>query len=218
MNTTLSVLSGCLITLLFTACSKEKMQPKSPVNDVKLLNETVSKTPSPGTSFYYRGNFTAQVTNGNEFTLVPAYKYATKYVWDFGDGSPVLTTSSKNITHIYKVPSAPSYENSYRVTLTATDDHGIDYSSSQVVYTCIVPEFDAIVKKQIANGDGTNFWEVQFFKTTSGYKVKEWDFGTGKKSTDENPIVTLYDGTYIVSLTVVTPYGKQYTVKGVYTF
>ena len=51
-----------------------------------------------------------------------------KYVWNFGDKSAIVTsTTNKPVNHVFKV------DGTYTVTLTVTDNNGLQGSSSKTL-------------------------------------------------------------------------------------
>lgn len=51
-----------------------------------------------------------------------------KYVWNFGDGSAIVTsTTNKPMNHVFKI------DGSYTITLTVTDNHGLQGSTSKTL-------------------------------------------------------------------------------------
>ena len=68
--------------------------------------------------------------------------------WDFGDGSPILNTTEKNVTHIY------NQDGGYRVTATITKD-GETESFVRIVTVQNLPEVNAVTITQCdEDGDG----------------------------------------------------------------
>jgi PKD repeat protein len=56
------------------------------------------------------------------------------YLWDFGDGSPLLNTTDPIVTHIYTVAG------DYTVTLTVFDDQGLNDTTSKTITVSKAPQ------------------------------------------------------------------------------
>ncbi len=69
-------------------------------------------------------NFTTE-SNGLEITFIDSSLLAESYLWDFGDGSPTVTTQSP--VHTYDI------DGSYEVTLTTKNDIGTETSITKTV-------------------------------------------------------------------------------------
>ncbi|MDQ6889650.1 MAG: PKD domain-containing protein, partial [Bacteroidota bacterium] len=92
-------------------------------------------------------SFTANAT-------IPAGSSVTGYSWDFGDGSPVVSTSAKNINHIYS--AAGSY--SPMVTVTTSEGCSNNYNFSGLDFG--TPPYNQIsypVKNVICGSDTAAF-------------------------------------------------------------
>ena len=115
------------------------------------------------------------------------------YSWDFGDGETSAEASPK---HVY------ADEDSYEVTLTATDAKGLSNSAKQTVTvqnTNTAPKAAFSVSKSALNVTFTNQ-----SKDEDGDKLTySWDFGDGETSDAASPAHTYAEeGTYNVYLTV----------------
>ncbi len=125
----------------------------------------------------------------------------TNYIWDFGDGTSVITTTP-SVNHVYN-----SYGN-YLPRLILEDPSG-----------CFIPiaGFDTVrVVGAIANfGFDRNLLcdagPVSFTDSTTfndPISVYSWDFGDGNSSTQQNPVHQyIMPGNYTVSLAVTTQTG-----------
>jgi gliding motility-associated-like protein len=123
-----------------------------------------------------------------------------KWVWDYGDGSPVQTYIAPPFTHNY------TGQGIYSVTLTVTDAGGC-------VGTLTKPNFIAISYPRaifsVADSMTCPGSPITFVNNSSGYGLTyAWDFGDGTNSTATNPAAHNYGvGNYPVSLTVTDQYG-----------
>jgi PKD repeat protein len=80
--------------------------------------------PSPS----FTGPATAQTGRAISFDASGSYDIdepITRYAWDFGDGSPIDTTSGMNASHVY------TKAGTYHVSLTVTDSSGSTNASTQ---------------------------------------------------------------------------------------
>jgi PKD repeat protein len=128
----------------------------------------------------------------------------TSYEWDFGDG---VTASGANPDHSY------SQEGSYNVTLTVTDNDGVNDSSST---TAIIASGNlAPVADAGGPYSGSVDADVQFDGSGSsdpdGSIISYlWDFGDGAQSTLVNPSHSYFEtGTYNLTLTVYDDSGAS---------
>jgi len=123
-----------------------------------------------------------------------------KWVWDYGDGSPVQTYSAPPFTHNY------TGQGIYSVTLTATDAGGCAGTATK-------PNLIAISYPRAIFSEADSMTcpgsPITFINNSSGYGLTyAWDFGDGTNSTAINPPAHNYAiGNYAVSLTVTDQYG-----------
>ena len=123
-----------------------------------------------------------------------------KWVWDYGDGSPVQTYTAPPFTHNY------TGQGIYSVKLTVTDAGGC-------VGTATKPNLIAISYPRaifsIADSLTCPGSPISFVNNSSGYGLTyAWDFGDGTNSTLANPPAHNYVvGNYSVSLTVTDQFG-----------
>jgi gliding motility-associated-like protein len=124
-------------------------------------------------------NRTVYLTNNSDSTW--------HYYWDFGDGS--YSNEYNPGIHTYIHPG------SYEITLTASND-GCSGSVSQVIGIAesLLADFTAVY-------EGCAPVEVTFINQSTGADSYYWDFGNGKYSTAEDPVVLYSEaGIYKVSL------------------
>ncbi|MER2999000.1 PKD domain-containing protein [Pontibacter populi] len=127
--------------------------------------------------------------------------------WDFGDGSPVVTTQSPD--HTYAAPGT------YTVKLTVTTNAGCQTIVSKNVVINPLPEVK-VELPDICIRDEAQF--VNLSTIASGSIVKyEWDFGDGNKSTLKNPKHRYTaEGVYNVTLTAYSDRGCSETIETEY--
>jgi len=123
------------------------------------------------------------------------------YDWDYGDGSAVNTTNSKN--DIFKSYSTPG---GYKVSLTATAD-GCTNTTTKVVYQFAKPKAD--FAQTSGNCLNTEFNFENNSTISLGQFGNLWDFDdAGNKATVEEPTYTFTSaGTKNVKLEVVSEFG-----------
>ncbi|WP_375324239.1 PKD domain-containing protein [Flagellimonas sp. GZD32] len=121
------------------------------------------------------------------------------YAWDFGDGN---SSTEADPTHTYM------NSGSFTAILTVTDDQGLSSTASVLIQVTEVGGNQAPVAIAAANPtQGEAPLPVMFNASGStddvGIVSYFWDFGDGRTSTIENPVLT-FDaaGTYMVTLTV----------------
>jgi PKD repeat protein len=119
------------------------------------------------------------------------------WTWDFGDGTPVLTTAASQ-DHTF------ADDGIYGVTVTITDDDGATASSTLVVAVANVDP--TITGMLVPDGDEGSTLSFDSAATDPGDDtlVHTWDFGDG--SADEVGLAPTHvyddDGAYTVTLTV----------------
>lgn len=112
------------------------------------------------------------------------------YAWDFGDGSPVVTTT--NPTHAYAAPGA------YTAVLTATNSLGKSVIMRQVDVQ-VVPQAAFTMTTPVGTG-----LPVVFDNQSTGTSLSyTWDFGDGSPVSSVVSPTHVYTavGTYTVTLT-----------------
>jgi gliding motility-associated-like protein len=120
---------------------------------------------------------------------------AQSFRWDFGDGSPLLTTSSKDVlTHVYK-----NY-GTFKITMIATSANGCEKTVNLTVV------FNRSVKTaftlQASELSGCASHAVMPVNTSLNADMFLWNFG---------------DGTPVVTTTNMAPFLHIYRNAGVYT-
>lgn len=141
-----------------------------------------------------------------------------KYIWNFGDGSPVDTTIGVGKNHIYTTPGTKT------VTLTAINSCG---SSKTITYTQIISTGTA----PVLNNGGNRLWGAPssfnnapagcandailfFFFGTAPNNV--WDFGDGSPTTTATEQMQIDGGDGNMTVTIIKhvyPNNGNYNVR-----
>ena len=123
------------------------------------------------------------------------------YKWDFGDGTPIVTSTSPSSNHVYAAPG------SYRIRLKILGSNNCEDTTSRLVHIqasvgCQANFRDSIVGKK-----------VYFFGNPHQYQsdslVTHWSFGDGTSVGNVRNPVHQYTsaGSYLVCLTIKTQAG-----------
>jgi PKD repeat protein len=159
-------------------------------------------------------NFSAAPRNGPEPLTVSFTDTSTSrdnitaWKWDFDDDG-VVDSTEQNPIHVY------IHDGKYTVELTVYDSGGnsdIEKKDKYVTVTDTKPraDFDATPASGLAP------LQVSFTDTSTSYdKIVfwAWDFGDGKKSTEQNPIHKFMDSaTFNVKLTVTDADGSANSI------
>lgn len=131
----------------------------------------------------------------------------TQWIWNFGDGSPPLTTNNDSVTHIYTFPGI------YSVTMTVTDNNGCAKTIIKTNYVQPTFPFPAFTVDTFACKFDVLTYDASATNAVGGTFI--WDYGDGTQDTTTSPIIThsySSDGLYIVSLTVVDANGCDSTI------
>ncbi len=132
------------------------------------------------------------------------------YVWDFGDGSPPVKTSSPMTTHLYG--GAPA---KWQVTLTVQDSAGLTDTTSQLVLFETVPRYTFQPTNPVVGQQVTfNASDSISYNSTNPIKEYDWSFGDGTSGT--GAIIThsySAESSYRIVLTLLTSYGNPSVSK-----
>src|SRR2546427_2229469 len=132
------------------------------------------------------------------------------YVWDFGDGSPPVKTSSPMTTHLYGGTPAK-----WQVTLTAQDSAGLTDTTSQLVLFEAVPRYTFQPTNPVVGQQVTfNASDSISYNSTNPIKEYDWSFGDGTSGT--GAIIThsySAESSYRIVLTLLTSYGNPSVSK-----
>ena len=132
------------------------------------------------------------------------------YVWDFGDGSPPVKTSSPMTTHLYGGSPAK-----WQVTLEVQDSAGLTDTTSQLVLFETVPRYSFQPTNPVVDQQVTfNASDSISYNSTNPIKEYDWSFGDGTSST--GAIIThsySAESSYRIVLTLLTSYGNPSVSK-----
>ncbi|AKB83661.1 cell surface protein [Methanosarcina barkeri 3] len=138
-------------------------------------------------------NFTSNLTEGYtpltvQFTDLS--ENATMINWNFGDGD---TSTEKNPVHLY------SATGNYNVNLTANNENG---TSSKLATITILQPILPVANFTSNLTEGYVPLTVQFTDLSENVTEREWDFGDGSTSREQEPVHTFSEaGNYSVNLT-----------------
>ena len=114
----------------------------------------------------------------------PSVPGVVSYTWNYGDGSPVVTTSTTPTTHVFTNTTLATQ--TYTVKLIASNAFGCIDSSfgSPIVFPKPFPGFVAT--------PSVGCWPlvVSFTNTSSGNNSNSWLFNNGQASIFTNPTIT----------------------------
>jgi len=137
------------------------------------------------------------------------------YLWNFGDGSPLLNTSNTVTQHIYSVAG------NYTVTLTVTDSEGLSDTDLHFIVVSKAPVATFIFSPEFPKVGETVTFNASGSYDPNGYVVSfRWDFGDGNVTTVTSPTLThayKSTGVYTVTLTVTDNDGYTDTATGIVT-
>lgn len=113
----------------------------------------------------------------------------TKYVYDFGDGTPTRTTTSKSITHQYKTPG--TYKAKVTVYASVPGGNTITSTSTECETTVVIEELvvPECVQLTAPKPDGLTFTftaTAKFGKNTT-FTGADFTFGDGKSVSNVKP-------------------------------
>ena len=150
---------------------------------------------APGDVVFFNGNYSTSTTG----TIL-------SYTWNFGDGTPFLTTNSPSTTHMY-----PGLPGKWQVTLTVRDSNRQTDTVSQLVIFNVAPRFTL----QPANPETGHTITFNSSSTSIYFQYPQppkeflWNFGDGSNATGTIVERVYYaGGVYRVTLSVITADGN----------
>lgn len=178
------------------------------------LNTTVvisNTAPFPNQSWFQMN--TSAPACPNSYVNFEAPGGYTSYVWDFGDGSPLATTTESNNYHHYG-NTLTTYNVSVKVTNGCGNDTTL-YNTVQIMNNVGFPTNNfsmEIGANPACQGDAVGL------SAPSGYSSYVWNFGdlsptvTTTSSHASHPYTTT--GTFAVSVTITNACGNDTTLSG----
>lgn len=163
---------------------------------------TVSLFPQPSASF----TFNDVCLNEAVDFLSNSHGHNITEIWDFGDGSPMDTTSS--VSHMYNMADV------YNVSLYVVSGYGCIDSVSQSVNVFPLPEAAFSISNACA-GDAAEFFDMSTVQSPHVIDNWHWQFGDNPSSvsTLQNPLhVYQQDSIFFVQLIVQTDHGCLDTI------
>lgn len=129
---------------------------------------------------------------------VPTNDAVSNYTWDFGDGSPQISTTSNNTSHLY------NNVGTYSPTLTVTTNDGCTNNFNYPAIAYGTPPFNHIAypKKTIVCGSET----PEFVSKATNANSYVWNFGDGTTLTVVDTIAKHKYTTLGNKTVTVTPY------------
>ena len=129
---------------------------------------------------------------------IPAGTTVTNYTWNFGDGSPVVNTTSSNVSNTYTAVG------SYIPTLSFTTSEGCsnNYTFGAIAYGTPPTSLTASSDKAKYCGSETPVFKSKATNANQYF----WDFGDGTSASVFDTITTHYYNTLGIKTVTVTPY------------
>ena len=161
---------------------------------------------------------------GSDFVFYPidsTQKTASRFVWDFADGSIVSTTSQGYQTHRFKRSGV------YRVRLTIFDSSGCSVDSSMLVNIGFRPDFYTSSTFECIGDSFQIFENNRYYKNTVGttaywsdssrasIETLQWNLGDGSgfNTLGPNPVVRINTpGVYAISMAATDSVGCKDTL------
>ena len=126
-----------------------------------------------------------------------------QWTWDFGDGTPIITTNNDSIIHTYLNPGL------YSVTMTVKDTNGCVKTIVKTNYIQPTYPFPAFTVDTFACKFDVLTYDASGTSVIGG--TYQWDFGDGSPTVTTNAVSVTHaytnDGYYLVTLTVTDTNG-----------
>lgn len=127
------------------------------------------------------------------------------YIWNFGDGSPTVTTT--NPTYLYTLPKK------YAVTLTATAN-GCSKSLTKSAYLFPVPKAGFTIPTGVKFCSSNEFQLTNTSTLLNGNLGSKWDMGDQTVLTQDNPEHTYANGgAYTIKLVSISEFGCKDSIS-----
>jgi len=163
---------------------------------ISLFNDSVTVYPKPKVQFGMSQKYGCSpvaITFLDGITGFP-----DTMIWNFGDGSPSVTSSKFNKETKHTFSYKGDTDTLYTITLHALNECAVDSTKQQVtIHSNTVNAFFTI--DTLAGCEPL----TEHFVNHSGNITSAWDFGDGTLSTEHDPVYTFTKaGTYVVRLAV----------------
>ncbi|MBU2554217.1 MAG: hypothetical protein KKF98_07125 [Bacteroidetes bacterium] len=139
----------------------------------------------------------------------------SQYIWNFGDGTPVLSSDSPDdVDHYYYAPGIWPVSHTIIINDNPNTTHTVE--KNVTVNNLVVPEADftySILPTEIRTD---NEIKVDFFDLSEGLiNSWYWDFGNGRTSSEQNPagIAFEYNTNYPIKLIVENAQGHTEIIR-----
>jgi len=148
-------------------------------------------------------NFSTSVTSGYapltvQFTDLS--QNAVSRSWDINSDGTVDNTS-KSFIYVYQEPG------NYTAKLTVSNENGTDSKTWDIIVSKFIIYPVADFSTSVTSGYSP--LSVLFTDKSQNATSRNWDFGDGSNSTEQNPIHTYSTGTYTVSLIAINENGTS---------
>ncbi len=163
------------------------------------LTLPIAINPSPLADFTFSDGCVGDDAVFTNTSSSPDGALLSDFTWDFGDGSPTVTTVSP--THVY--PTAGTYD----VTLTVLSDLGCNSTIAYSINIYAKPIVD-FAMTNVCEGNITNFIDFTSIPVPETIASLDWDFGDGVTGVGGGPSHTYAStGTYNVTLEATSANG-----------
>ena len=160
--------------------------------------DVVYKNPPVATTVLPVEGCIPAIVNFSATPDIPAGTTVTNYTWNFGDGSPVVNTTSSNVSNTYTAVG------SYIPTLSFTTSEGCsnNYTFGAIAYGTPPTSLTASSDKAKYCGSETPVFKSKATNANQYF----WDFGDGTSASVFDTIITHYYSTLGIKTVTVTPY------------
>ena len=160
--------------------------------------DVIYKNPAVAVSVSPIEGCTPAVVNFTAVPEIPPGSKVTNYAWNFGDGSPVVSTASANISHTYTTVGSFSPSVNFITSEGCFNSHNVDSIKFGTPPTNLMASSD----KATYCGSET---PVFVAKATNANKYL-WDFGDGSTATVTDTTTTHSYSSLGTKTVTVTPY------------
>jgi gliding motility-associated-like protein len=147
----------------------------------KSIPVSIKKLPITGTVSPINGCIPA-VSNFSANVTLPVNSTVTNYIWDFGDGSPLLNTAVKSTIHTYSLVG----EYFPKLTINTSEGCTNTYNFNRLYFGTPPVNAVAYAKKDTFCGSETAVFVTKATNANRYY----WDFGDGTNASTTDTIIT----------------------------